>query len=626
MDFFEVLKNKASGTSEQDKALSGVPPIFIPDSNGKPLSEWSIIGNTYQAWTPSPEPTVGNNKLDNSKIEKSSTVTNFTYTDSSVSFGSMTVGSTINSTEIKSEDTSYAFSFSGDTSKVSFALKCYDSSHTYLGDANKLFDEENRAVMTLLANTVYIRLVITTTVQGNISLANLMLNKGNTVMAFEPFGYLPNTGACPVQGVGDKTENLFTDKTIYHNTIGEDSSWNYIQTSSSIMVEVQPNTKYYIKTETILPIFRIGLSRNRPDVLSKFNETYRLTNTNTLEITTGENINYLVFQGSQSLECTWLDELYVGQGYKVPVVTRGKNLFDINAPYTTGSGGTRNYTISGLNPNLFYTCSFDYPEHTVPAAVYFNGGSTDYNGVYLGQTRTSRPNANGELTVSVRYSMVSGTPPVVEDIISGKYHLQVEEGSTATDYEPYHAETSTIYLNSPLMADEVLDSTGKREVEFKTIRLTSDVEWVNNAGGTGRFATTIADAKIPTSQAVVADIYCSHLPCVSANVLYKETNPCIALNNTPSYNVWVQRSYWDNNLDNFKKWLDDNEVYLTYKLAESTSETVDVPQIPTLKGNTVLNVDTEVQPINMEITYKSGDKNKAKTFDNDFYRLLFSNN
>lgn len=182
---------------------SGETPLSFRATRAKPLLEWSITGKTYQAWTPSPEPQVGNNKLDNSKIEKSSTITNFTYTDSSVSFGSLSVGSTINSAEIKAEDTLYAFSFSGDSYKTQTAIKCYDSSHTYLGDANMLFFEGYNTVFSLLSNTAYIRLVITILVQGIVDLTNLMLNKGGTLMAFEPFKYLPNTGVCQVQGVGD---------------------------------------------------------------------------------------------------------------------------------------------------------------------------------------------------------------------------------------------------------------------------------------------------------------------------------------------------------------------------------------------------------------------------------------
>lgn len=337
----EVIWERAIPTPK-----SGVAPLSFRATRAKPLLDWEITGKTYQAWTPSPEPQVGNNKLDNSKIEKSSTITNFTYTDSSVSFGSMTVGSTINSAEIKSEDTSYAFSFSGDTNKVTFALKCYNSSHTYLGDANKLFDEENRAVMTLLSNTTYIRLVITTTVQGNISLTNLMLNKGNTVMAFEPFKYLPNTGACPVQGVGDKTENLF-DKTKVR------SGWYSSSTSQIILstvdgrfvsVKVKPDTTYTFSKK----YFNISSERNTIILTSVYPENTR-TDYNriinrpyaeeTWSFTTGSNDNYANIMFARSAADEEIEKIvntimlnegliplpYKPFGYEIPVATKSEN-------------------------------------------------------------------------------------------------------------------------------------------------------------------------------------------------------------------------------------------------------------------------------------------------------------
>lgn len=46
----------------------------------------------------------------------------------------------------------------------------------------------------------------------------------------------------------------------------------------------------------------------------------------------------------------------------------------------------------------------------------------------------------------------------------------------------------------------------------------------------------------------------------------------------------------------------------TVARADGTIETVDVPQILTLEGNCVIDVDCEVQPADMSLTYKSGGK------------------
>lgn len=43
----------------------------------------------------------------------------------------------------------------------------------------------------------------------------------------------------------------------------------------------------------------------------------------------------------------------------------------------------------------------------------------------------------------------------------------------------------------------------------------------------------------------------------------------------------------------------------TVSRADGTTETVSIPQIPTFAGNCIIDVDTQIQPTNMSVTYKS---------------------
>jgi len=429
---------------------------------------------------------------------------------------------------------------------------------------------------------------------------------GNTVQDGEPTPDNP----VEVKGIGDVAENLFTDKTVYHNTIGEDSFWYASSTSSSVIIEVQPNTKYYIKTETILPIFRIGLSRNRPDVLSKFVNTYRLTNTNSLEITTGDNINYLVFQGSQSLEITWLTELYVGQGYKIDVVTRGKNLFDF--PSFSGYSNFFKESFNQKSDGLLFKDNTQY-------TISFNHSTTTLSGVYkLCYTYTdgteSISNWITSVTSTVIFTSQSGKTVSSLQIINYNMYVFVEvsniilnEGSEPLPYEPYiEPITTPIYLNSPLMADEVLNSEGNREVEFKKIVLTGD-ELYTQISGNAPFAIYAQGLKRPPRDSVLW--MCSHYQAVPNSVSWVDYNSLISWStNLDEY--LVVRDIRFSDIADFKAFIKSeydagHPVTIYYQLAEPTSETVDVPQIPTLKGNCVLDIDTEVQPTGMTLTYKS---------------------
>lgn len=514
----EVIWERAIPTPK-----SGVAPLSFRATRAKPLLDWEITGKTYQAWTPSPEPQIGNNKLDNSKIEKSATVTNFAYTDSSVSFGSMTVGSVINSAEIKTEDTSYAFSFTGDTNKVTFALRCYDSSHTYLGDANKIFDEASRAVMTTLANTVYVRLYITSTVQGNISLTNLMLNKGNAVMTFEPFGYLPNTGVCPVQGVGD-----------YDAETG----------------------KYKI------PIVRRG--KDYP-----FGE---------LEIGT----------------------LSASEGLPVIMYTRLRS-----KDFTVLNQGT--YTLEAIahNGEDLYCFVFEYDTETE---------------TFIRRIPESWAKTPFTFTIDSQRKikfLVSKTNRDTDKIYPNEIKFAgITNGDT---------KTSTIFLSSPLMADEVLKSDGSREVEWGKLVLTGDESIARDASKNAyRYAISdLNDRGVPKSF-----LYCSHFKNAQPSLEGFDGTITTTTAST-AFRCWI----WSNNFDSkdsFKSFLKSeydagHPVTVWYQLATPTSETVDVPQIPTLKGNTVLDVDTEVKPSNVSITYLSSgfEPQPLKTADG---QILYTNN
>lgn len=681
----EVIWERAIPTPK-----SGVAPLSFRATRAKPLLDWSITGKTYQAWTPSPEPQIGNNKLDNSKIEKSATVTNFAYTDSSVSFGSMTVGSTINSSEIKAEDTSYAFSFTGDTSKVTFALRCYNSSHTYIGDANKIFDEANRAVMTTLANTVYVRLYITTTVQGNISLTNLMLNKGNTVMTFEPFGYLPNTGACPVQGVGDKTGNLFCPPSLYgiNITTGEVDS-NTLRQHGDDFVPVVSNATYHIKMNGIATspsdcnLWILGYDENKQLITDgTFNPNYKVSLYNNTISINATNISFVTSPSTKyirwyttSTPTNW-DEIspmlnkgsepltYEPYGYKVPVVTRGKNLFDFekwkkyllskHAPVTRGTiafEGNNSFKIIAnsadaytshldngfvipINPNETYILSWEASNNNSGLIYVFpNGLTTGFVSVDNNANKKLSFQFSTSVTfVTIRFGVTNAGSSITYSSI------MLNEGSEPLPYEPYHEPiTSTIYLNSLLMADEVLDSTGKREVEWGKYEFTGDEDDIRTSAISSRWYI-VMDGNFPDE--FTGNVYCSHYRSVYDPTLspidnwenHSATPNTVALYKNAAWGLTrlsfnESRIKTQSEVRTFlrEQYSNGTPVTAYYPLATPTTETVDVPAIPTLKGNNVIDINTEVQPSNVSITYLSSgfEPQPLKTADG---QTLYTNN
>jgi hypothetical protein len=258
---------------------------------------------------------------------------------------------------------------------------------------------------------------------------------GNTVQDGEPSPESP----VKVKGTGDKTENLFTDKTIYHLTISETGILYYSATSSCVIIKVESNCKYYISTNTILPVLRIGCSHTMPQESSALSNYIRLRNTNSAEIKTGSDTEYLVFQGSQSLENTWLNELYVGQGYKVPVVSRGKNLWNASA-FSGTSGGFRDFFNQESEKLIFekdkqYTISF---KHTTVSTIgvyklcftYTDGTQSKTGWFTTSNAPVPFTSQSGKTVLSIKITDYNNYVNVEVS------NIQLELGDTATEYEP----------------------------------------------------------------------------------------------------------------------------------------------------------------------------------------------
>ena len=126
---------------------------------------------------------------------------------------------------------------------------------------------------------------------------------------------------------------------------------------------------------------------------------------------------------------------------EVNVYDTGKNLFNIDSEHTT-SGATYLYNLK-VKPNTTYTMSSNVPQEDV-ASLYFNGGSTNSNGVWEGQPRTFTSDADGNIIAYVRfYASSQGGIDLYTAVKNGTYYIQLEEGSFDTEYEPFGATYTT---------------------------------------------------------------------------------------------------------------------------------------------------------------------------------------
>jgi hypothetical protein len=143
-----------------------------------------------------------------------------------------------------------------------------------------------------------------------------------------------------------------------------------------------------------------------------------------------------------------------GEKGSIGVEITGKNLFDLSKEYTNDTV-VNTFTFT-LKPSTKYTLSTDFPATDFPATVnvasiYFGGSSSNINGVWKDRPKTFATDSSGNITVKIRTLEQDNAPAIFNDVLNGVYHIQLEEGNTATSYEPYKTpRTATIPISNGL--------------------------------------------------------------------------------------------------------------------------------------------------------------------------------
>lgn len=124
-----------------------------------------------------------------------------------------------------------------------------------------------------------------------------------------------------------------------------------------------------------------------------------------------------------------------GEKGSIGVEITGKNLFDLSKEYTRDTL-VNTFTFT-LKPSTKYTLSTDFPATVNVASIYFGGPSSNINGVWKDDSKTFATDSSGNITVQIRTLEQDNAPAIFNDVLNGVYHIQLEEGNTATSYEPY---------------------------------------------------------------------------------------------------------------------------------------------------------------------------------------------
>jgi|GEM_PF-3350391 len=329
---------------------------------------------------------------------------------------------------------------------------------------------------------------------------------------------------------------------------------------------------------------------------------------------------------------------YYGK-YDIPITVCGKNLLPYPYIYTTktingvtftdnGDGsitidGTAtanavfylvgkqdNYTLDkcGLKIGDRYTISKNLVSGDSIANIYFtanyyNASGSMKQGALATSTNTATSTIQSDFKVWGMYLLVLKDKTVNNTTIE----LQLEKGSSATEYEPYKGRiTEHIYLDEPLRKvgeyADYIDFKGQKVVR-NTAQTTfnGSERWVK----TGDVSSGVYQGFAVSNTIIGAPS--GDFECLSDKFPYSSTtkkNIVKLINSAYSLRIIIGSEYVpDLETATFKNWLSENNVKITYPIATPTEENISLPALKTFKGTSIISVDTSVQPSNIKAKY-----------------------
>lgn len=311
------------------------------------------------------------------------------------------------------------------------------------------------------------------------------------------------------------------------------------------------------------------------------------------------------------------------------LISCGKNLFnkDLFEDFTVNL----KYVNLILKPNKQYTVSSNLPKSSVVNAANlfaYNssdlGASTGRNDIGVSTTsRTVTTNSDGIITIAYRDNNDEYSDE------KSSYFYQIEEGTQATDYEPYQSTTTTITLPENEFVGKISDTVkDKFSIRYndsdaryhlyleknilKNVFDGSETGWVTRTGSTlySYQLNNVFDGNNCSG-------ICSHWRFIKGGATASQSNECI----TSAYTNNSVDIFTNNNslstLDNFKSWLSTNNVEVYYQLAEPYTLDLGVVDMP-LSYYPVTNVYTtcDLQPT-IEVLYYRDFKGTINTMQDD---------
>lgn len=300
-------------------------------------------------------------------------------------------------------------------------------------------------------------------------------------------------------------------------------------------------------------------------------------------------------------------EIYT-DGTPEVLTVRGKNLFDQSLFDTTST--QVKYTTYEI-PNGTYTMSSpDMPAVSGGAANVFilageatSGASSNANGVNSRVPRTITV-TDGKYTVAYRSSL-SSNPNNPAD-----FKWQLEQGSTATDYEPYVAPQTVTGIKMLLGVGDYKD-TAEFINGIKTSKVGIYVFTGQEAFIKGSSFYTANTSILPSKAGSIKPI-CTHFKGISSAATRVADSLTMTVNGpsgtyTGCVYFYADRSLYATDAD-FQAWIAaqyaaGTPVIVVYPLATETTEQTTAHSLHTSAGTNVVDVSAAVEGVTVSVEY-----------------------
>lgn len=283
------------------------------------------------------------------------------------------------------------------------------------------------------------------------------------------------------------------------------------------------------------------------------------------------NLPYLEGMQSSFEDKLITDENDANNGkYKVDYKVTGKNKFDKSK--TLDGYEISNEGHGAINTNTKWFITDFIP--VIPNTSYTISGKSNGN-VVMCYNKNKQAMSNitsggtSYITIpnNVRYIKLNG-------FLTQKDTFQIEEGDTATTYEPYKEYTKTFYLNSPLLeGDTIEDVNGKATHVHKYGKVvldgSNDEGWVDNAteGDTINGHSIYKGVNIYSN----GECMCDKLPVYNSSKEVENLTDFVILSSNGTVVVNVKGA---STIGEVKSWLQSNPITLISKLKTPTYETI----------------------------------------------------